>query len=468
MGDSLAKTVANLPVDEQRAWLDALSEDQLRELASLPWWFIGRPEQQLPDGEWSTWLLKTGRGWGKTRTGAEALTDLVLSTPTDKSGTPTEWAIFADTFSDVRKVCVEGPSGILRVLKSRNIEFNYNRSQWQIILSTGQVIHMIAADTSDAGRGLNLSGLWADEVFKWSYPYATWMEGITPALRIGKRPRAIVTTTPRRCDLNSLWSNSEDGSVVVTRGSMRDNADNLSEAQLRQMEELYGDTIIGRQELYGEDLDDTPGALWKAQDILVQTPPSEMKRTVIAIDPAVTVSETSDETGIVVCGKDQDGNLWVLDDKSGKFSAFEWAKRVNDLCEEWGADLIVYEDNQGGTSFMEILMNVNSYLPVRPIKAKVGKRLRAEPIAMLYEKHQVFHARNFAKLEDQLLTWDPEESTDSPDRLDAMVHGLAELAGTTIGSRYLQGLADVCGECNMPNAKGTVVCRYCHKPMVVS
>lgn len=468
MSDSLAKQISRLSLEQQQEWLDSLEDDLRIELAKNPWWFIGRPEQQMPIGNWSIWLMQTGRGWGKSRTGAENLAQLVLDSPTTADGAPTEWAIIAETFSDCRKICVEGPSGFRRVLIGRGLEegvhFDYNRSNWQITLKTGQIVHMLGADSSDVGRGLNLSGLWADEVAMWRYAYDTWTEGLSFALRIGKHPKAIVTTTPKPGHrLLRAWNKSDNGSIVLTRGSIEDNKDNLSRDQIQAFKDAYEGTRLWKQEGLGEFLEDVPGALWSYEDILVATPP-EMKRIIIAIDPAVTDTETSDETGIIVVGKGVDDTLWVLGDFSCKDSTFGWAKRVKNLYDEFQADLIVYEKNQGGDVQKEILHSLDPYLPVEAIQAKLGKKLRAGPIAMLYQQHKVFHSQHFEKLEDQYLTWDPE-SGESPDRLDAAVHGLLKIANISAGSRFLMDLADICPNCQSPNIKGSSICASCHQAM---
>lgn len=468
MTDSLAKQIAQLPLEAQQSWLDSLDPEVRLELARSPWWFVGRPEQQLPPGLWRIWLMQAGRGWGKSRSGAENFVQLVLDTPSD-DGVPTEWAVIAETFSDCRKICVEGPSGVRRVLRSKGLEedvhYVYNRSQWQIILNTGQIIHMLGADNADVGRGLNLAGLWADEICKWRYAHEIWHEGIGLALRIGKNPRAIVTTTPKPGHkLLKEWSRVTDGSVVVSRGSIEDNRDNLSSSQIQAFKDAYEGTRLWRQEGLGELLEDVPGALWKYEDILIAEAP-EMKRVIIAIDPAVTVSETSDETGIIVCGKGVDDNFYVLGDYSGKYSTFEWAKVVNNLFTEFNVNLIVYEKNQGGDTQKEILHSVNSYLPVKAISARQGKITRAEPVSLLYEQHRVFHVKHFETLEDQYLTWDPESAKDSPDRLDAAVHGITELSGANTVNRFLMELADLCPSCQFPNTKGASLCSSCHQPM---
>jgi phage terminase large subunit-like protein len=468
VSDSLAKQVAQLPLEEQEEWLDNLILELRLELARNPWWFIGRPEQIAPLGDWVIWLILAGRGFGKTRAGAENLIQWVLDNPTDDDGTPTEWAVIAETFSDCRKICVEGPSGIIRVLTNKGliegVHYHYNRSLWQIVFNSGQIIHMLGADNADVGRGLNLSGLWADELCKWRYALKTWQEGLFPALRIGKRPRAIVTTTPKPGHpLVKIWLERTTGAIVVTRGRMDDNKDNLSAAQLIEMHELYDGTRIGRQEIEGEFLTDVPGALWNYDSFKIK-PMGETKSIVIAVDPAITNTPDSDETGIVACAKGLDGEFYVLGDWSGKFSSFEWARRVDALFKELKADRVIVEKNQGGDAWEDILHNVNPYLPVKAISAKVSKRLRAGPVAALYEQGRVWHVEHFDKLENQMMTWEADD-LNSPDRLDALVHALTELSDVAPGSLFLKELADVCEECRMPNTKGVALCAYCRKPM---
>jgi phage terminase large subunit-like protein len=203
--------------------------------------------------------------------------------------------------------------------------------------------------------------------------------------------------------------------------------------------------------------------LWKLEMIRYK-PMGERKRVVIAVDPAVTNTAESDETGIVVCGKDVLNDLYVMGDHSCRDSVLGWAQRVNACYEEYEADLVVYESNQGADAIAEVLRSVNPYLPLKAVRAKVGKRLRAEPISALYEQGKVFHVKQFDKLEDQMLTWEADDPK-SPDRLDAMVHGMTELAGITAGSRFLLGLADICPNCQQPSPKGSELCNYCHEPM---
>ena len=256
------------------------------------------------------WLILSGRGWGKTRTGGEWLVKEIFQNPTTIDGTPTQWAIIAPRFSDTKNVCVEGPSGFIKALEHRGlkagVDYIYNKSSYKIIFTGGQVVHMFGADSPDAGRGLNLSGAWLDELAMWPYPYETWTEGLAPALRIGKRPRVVVTTTPKPIKLLRDWTTRTDESVYVTRGSTFDNAANLSETALAELKARYEGTRTGRQELYGELLDQAEGALWTREWIestrITKDQLPSLYRIIVAIDPAVTSGENSDETGIVTVG----------------------------------------------------------------------------------------------------------------------------------------------------------------------
>lgn len=472
MADSLAKQIALLPPDERQSWVKKLDPKAAQELAAKPWWFIGRPEQQQPSGDWSVWLILAGRGWGKTRTGAEWLIDQILAEPKTPEGIPTEWAIIAETFGDTRVMCVEGPSGILRVMNRRgmvkDIDYIYNRSAWTVVFKDGQRLHMFGADNPDAGRGYNLTGVWADEIAKWRYPYETWNEGIAPALRIGKHPRAVITTTPKPTKLLKEWVTRTDGSVYTTRGSTFDNEDNLSSTALHELKVRYEGTRIGRQELYGEILNDVEGALWNYTLIdpyrITELP--EMTRIVVSIDPATTSGEDADETGIIVVGKGTDGRGYVIADRSCRDTPLGWANRAIAAYEEFKADRIVAEKNQGGEMVEQTIRTVNPLVPYKGINAKQGKRLRAEPIAALYEQGRVSHLNTLKELETQMIEWVPDSGY-SPDRLDALVHGLAELGFAFGGSadRFFAGLAPSCPGCDMPNAREARACFSCGAPL---
>ena len=416
---------------------------------------LSRPNQLPPDGDWRIWCCIAGRGWGKSFVGAGWLCEQALMQPN------TEWAVVAPTFTDVRRTCVEGPSGIIKSLMPGQLKF-YNRSNGQITLSNGSKIHMISADEPDRARGLNLSGAWLDEFAAWRYE-ETWTAGLAPALRIGN-PQVVITTTPRPTKLLREFINRTDGSVVVTRGSTFDNAANLSEAALAELRNRYEGTRIGRQELYGELLTDTPGSLWSLEMIdstrLKEAP--ELVRIVVAIDPATTSGENADETGIICVAKGLDGRGYVLADRSCRDTPSGWAHRAIALFHEMKADRIVAEKNQGGDMVELTIRSVEPTIPFKGIVAKVGKRLRAEPIAALYEQGRVSHIGAFDLLEDQMTGWVPDSGY-SPDRLDALVHGLAELGLATGASadRFFAQLAPSCTACGIPNDVDAFNCKGC-------
>ena len=472
MALSLYDQIAGLSPDEREAWVKSLPEPVVGDLAKQPWWFIGRPEQQQPEGDWNVWLILSGRGWGKTRTGSEWLIQQILTHPKAPDGAPTEWAIIAETFGDCRTVCVEGPSGILRVMRRLGMvegqDFIYNRSSWQINFISGQRIHMFGADNPDAGRGFNLAGVWADEVAKWKYPYETWTEGIALALRIGDKPRAIVTTTPKPIRLLRDWTSRKDGSVFITSGSTFENEANLSQAALLELQSRYAGTRMGRQELYGELLDDIEGALWTRKMIddaritLDDLPP--LVRVVVAIDPAVTSGEESDETGIVVAGVTADSNFYVLADRSLRASPDTWARKAVDAYHEYKADRVLGEANNGGDMIGLLLRQVDNAVGYKKVTATRGKKVRAEPISALYEQGRVHHVGGFDELEDQMVTWTPE-SDSSPDRMDALVWALTELSSSGSAMMSLAALANFCPKCKMPAPKSSTVCPRCGTTM---
>ena len=443
---SAAMGLAELTVEQQQAWLAGLDDQILVEVARKEWWYVARPEQMLPPGgDWAIWLILAGRGWGKTRAGGETLVDWILASPYDIDGFPTEWLIVAETLQDGRKINARGPSGIINALRRRLIPYNY--AAWPtptITLGTGQIIHIQGAD-GDVGRGLNLAGAWLDELCKWPYPTESWTEGLAPALRArtpgNAKPRVVVTTTPKPIRLLVDWTTRRDGSVHLTRGSTFDNAINLSSSAVEEFKRLYGNSRIGRQELYAELLTDIEGALFSSRwldDARVKVAP-ELSFTVVSIDPAVSATETSDETGLVAVGRGLDGEDYVLADRSAKVVGFDAALRAWQLFIDIEADQMIYEDNQGMDWVRDVLVDAWKRLqeqgkvgggdaPVRAVRAMRGKRLRAEPVAARYEQGRVHHVGRLPILETQMTEWEPESGS-SPDRLDALVHGITALRG---------------------------------------
>ena len=403
-----------------------------------------RSGQHPPAGDESTWLILSGRGWGKTHVGAETLTDRIVAFPADAEERPTEWLIAGETFSDTRKICVEGPSGFLNALRRRGIGYVYNKSSWQITFTTGQVVHLQGGDDPDCGRGFNLAGCWLDEVAKWRYFEEAWADGLSFALRVGDNPQAIVTTTPKPKRWMRTWL--DDPTVAITQGSTFDNAANLPAAKLAELRSRYTGTRRGRQELYGEYLDDVEGALWSrgmfeqhrktADNWQAAIRDSMIVRLVIGVDPAVTSGEDADETGIVAAALMSDHRIWIVADRSCRDSPDGWARRIVSLYDELDADRVVAEVNNGGELVTSVLRPVKNTLPIDTVTASRGKRVRAEPVAALYEQGRVSHVGDLSKLEDQLVSWTPEDPG-SPDRMDALVWAVSSLTSRGAFARFM-------------------------------
>ena len=417
---------------------------------------LARPEQIPTDDDWTVWLYLAGRGAGKTRTAAEWIAWELVKTPKSRA------AVIAATFSDVRDTCAEGESGLIAILNRYGVLENYNRSMGEIKLTNGSRAKLFSAEEPDRLRGPQFHVAWCDEVAAWPKD-DTW-DQLQFGLRLGRHPQTIVTTTPRPVPLIKKLLERDDGSVHVVRGSTFDNAKNLAPSALAQLRSRYEGTRLGRQELFAELLTDTPGALW-TQDSLDSSRVKEfpeLVRIVVAVDPAVTSGEDSDETGIIVVGKGVDGRAYVLADRSCRLSPDGWARRAVQAFEDFKADRVVAEKNQGGDMVELTLRSVMPSIPYRGVVAKVGKRLRAEPIAALYEQGRVSHVGEFDKLESQMCEWLPDSGY-SPDRLDALVHGLAELdlARGSSADRFFAQLAPPCPNCGHPVAFDATGCSKC-------
>lgn len=387
----------------------------------------------------------------------------------------TEWAVVAPTGFDSRKCAEDLNVGIMNIAPQGILRDNhpYNRTLGDIYLKNKSIIHLVSADKPDRLRGFNLSGCWADELSSWRYP-DTWDLGLLPTLRDQRvDPRIVVTTTPKPVTLlrRLVEEPNDRGSIVITRGSTFDNADNLAPRFLDEMRARYEGTRRGRQELYGELLTDVEGAL-VSQDMidgprLRDLPEIHMVRIVVAVDPATTSGENADETGIIVCAKGIDNRGYILADLSCKESPDGWARIVAAAYDKYGADRVIAEKNQGGDMVERIVRSVHPNIAYKGVIAKVGKKLRAEPIAALYEQGKVSHVGYFEALEDQWTTWIPDAGTSqkSPDRVDALVHGLTELGliglpGVHVSS-WLEAEHPSCQVCSTPAPKGTLKCPKC-------
>lgn len=335
---------------------------------------------------------------------------------------------------------VEGESGILATAPPWNTP-KYEPSKRRLTWKNGAIATTYSADKPDQLRGPQHTGGWADELAAWRFVDA-W-DQFKFGLRLGNNPQAVITTTPRPTKIiRELLAGSYPTvtprgrklrrSVAVTKGSTFENKGNLAPTFLETIIAKYEGTRLGRQELYAEVLDDTPGALWKrAQLELLQLANPKllpaMERIVVSIDPAVSAEEGSDETGIISSGLGVDGDGYILDDLSGLFSPHEWATTSVKAYNDRDADRIIAEVNNGGDLVESTIRTVDQNVSYRAIHAKKGKALRAEPVAALYEQKRVHHAGSFPELEDQMCTWVPGVSKKSPDRVDAMVYGITDL-----------------------------------------
>jgi phage terminase large subunit-like protein len=379
-----------------------------------------------PEGEWRIWLLLAGRGFGKTRTGAELVRTGAVS------GSARRIAFVAPTAADARDVMVEGESGILTISPSRERPM-YEPSKRRLTWPNGAIATLFSADEPDRLRGPQHDLAWCDEVAAWRHPVAWDM--LMLGLRLGRRPRAVVTTTPRPTHLIRMLL--ADPLVVVTRGRTAENRGNLAPVFLDQIVRRYAGTRLGRQELDGELLDDVPGALWSRAviDAARASVASELARIVVAIDPAVMSGEQADETGIIVAGVDAGGQCYVLADISGRYAPAEWARAAIAAFRAHAADRVVAEINNGGEMVEATLRMIDPSVPFRAVRAARGKTARAEPVAALYEQGRVRHVGAFPQLEDQMCafvagalgSFDRGASGGSPDRVDALVWAITEL-----------------------------------------
>jgi phage terminase large subunit-like protein len=375
--------------------------------------------------------------------------------------------VLAPTFRDVRKTCIEGPTGLLRAMQEGEL-LAYRRNELQIRLVNGSVIYGYSAEEPERLRGANLAGAWCDELGSWRYPQ-TWYESLVPALRIGEHPRVVVTTTPRVTPLIRDLANRVDGSVHITRGSTWENAANLSAAALAELDRRYAGTRLGRQELEGELLEDVEGALWSRTDIdatrITRERMPQLVHIVVSIDPAVTSGEDSDETGIIVAAEGSDGHGYVLEDLTLRGSPDACMRKAVNAYYRHQADCIVAEVNNGGDFIRDLLRTVDPMVPYRDVRASRGKRVRAEPISALYEQHRVHHVGAFPDLEDQMCSWVPD-SLESPDRMDALVWAFSELKGIAAGS-WLSAYDTVyCESCSEPfTLADRTKCPHCKAPV---
>ena len=438
---SPASYLASLSEQERETWLASLTDKEKAELA-YNWDFWARPDQKAPPGDWFAWLILAGRGWGKTRTGAEWVRELARDYPGCRI------ALVAETAADARDVMIKGDSGLLSVDPTLSDE-SWSPTNRCVTWPNGSKAWTYNATEPDQLRGPQHHFAWVDELAKFRYDQAMW-DQIVFGLRLGDQPRVLITTTPQPKKLIKNLAASEH--THVTRGATKDNLANLARSAVEQMYDRYEGTRLGRQELEGEILGDIPGALWTRESIddnRLQVPPEDLERVFVADDPATSSEEGSDEHGIVVVAlaRDEDGYArgYVLEDASLRGTPEEWSKKAVHLYRKWSADKIIAEKNQGGEMVSFTIKSVDRSVPVELVHASRGKVVRAEPISALYEQGRIHHVGRHDKLEDQMCEFSVDNvrnaSTGSPDRVDALVWGLTKIFDKIAGRRQINKAA---------------------------
>lgn len=411
--------LAALPADERAQAITKIGADNLR----THWQSWAHAGQLAPAGEWRTWLLLAGRGYGKTRAGAEWVRGMA------EADGAARIALVAATMNEARAIMVEGDSGLLAIAPQTNRP-KWEPSRNRLVWKNGATATLFSGESPDALRGPQHHYAWCDELAKWAYGQATW-DNLQMGLRLGPQPRAVITTTPRPLAL--IRALMADCNVVVTRGAMTDNPF-LPKAFITAMDSAYAGTRLGRQELDGELIADLPGALWTRDRIaacrLRSAPP--LHRVVVAVDPPTSVGGGADACGIIAAGLGDDGRAYVIEDASLQGATPEgWARAVAECVARNGADRLIAESNQGGAMVASVLRAAGVSFPVKLVHASRGKVARAEPVAALYEAGRVSHIAIFPVLEDELCGLMAgggyEGPTRSPDRADALVYALTEL-----------------------------------------
>jgi len=442
----------NIDIDKLRDLTDEEADDLLH-----TWELWARPNQLepdyiLPSGEfWTTWLILAGRGFGKTRCGAETVIKWV------REGHCKRIALVAEDSADARDVMVEGESGIL-ACSPRDFKPKYEPSKRRLTWPNGAIATLFSAEDYDSLRGPQFDGAWCDELCKWRYAQEAW-DNLQFGLRLGDHPRQIVTTTPKPIRLLKDIILRSD--TAITKGSTMENLANLAPPFRKAVVEKYEGTRIGRQELNAEILDDVAGALWSRSlidgtrirpvDSVTPIHLPHLVRIVVSVDPAKEVGENAAETGITVVGKDLEGHGYLLEDVSIAGTPEEWGRAAVRAFDEWEADMLVYEANQGGEMVAAVLrqaakslkeegLRTADFIPMKAVHATRGKIVRAEPVSQLYEQGKFHHVGFFPELEDQLCEYTPDGSMGySPDRMDALVWAATELL---VGAIANEGLMD--------------------------
>lgn len=376
---------------------------------------IARDKQRLPKQSFENWLVLAGRGFGKTRTGAETVRLWCESNPIIH--------LVGATAGDVRDVMIEGPAGLMNIFPPGQTP-HYEPSKRKITFYNGSYAVLFSAEEPNRLRGPQCYKAWADELAAWKYDDA-W-DQLQFGLRLGDHPQCVITTTPRPTEI--IRGLVKDAETFVTKGSTFENKHNLSPSFLRKMQKKYEGTTLGRQELYAEILEDVEGALWTIgliSEHRVNNMP-DLVRAVVALDPSASSRKDSDEAGIIAAGVGRDGDYYVFEDGSGIFSPDEQSRETINLYKKYNLDALVYEKNNGGDWIPTVIKGIDKNINTQQVWASRGKETRAEPVAALYEQGKVHHVGNLPKLENEMTTWVPKLSK-SPNRVDALVWAISYL-----------------------------------------
>lgn len=416
--------------DDRKLRLIRELDEEQRQSLQHDWPLWSRRAQRPPQGDWTCWMICAGRGFGKTRAGAEWVRETAMLNGDARI------ALVAGSLGEARSIMVEGDSGVLAIAQDRNRPF-YEPSLKRLTWPNGATAFLYSAAEPESLRGPQHSHAWCDEIGKWpgvsNKAEAAW-DNLLMGLRLGPHPKVVATTTPRATRLlRRLVAEEKAGMTHVSRGTTFANAANLPARFVDTMRRQYGNTTLGRQELEGMLLEDIEGALWTRsllERCREEGSAAEFARVVIGVDPPA--SAHGDDCGIVVCALDTGGGAAVLADCSvGPASPETWARAVAEAARVWKADRVLAEANQGGAMVESVLRAADISLPLKLVHASRGKTARAEPVAALYEAGRVRHAGMFAALEDQLCGLMAggayEGPGRSPDRADALVWALTEL-----------------------------------------
>ena len=436
MNAQLAFTVEDLRRRRPEEVLALLAAEPDQRLVSLlyDWDFWARPNQRLPAGDWVYWFIRAGRGWGKTRVGAETTRVWVRGFKYVN--------LIGATADDARDIMVEGESGILTICPPDERPY-YNRSARRLSWPNGAISLIFTADEPERLRGKQHEKLWCDEPAAWRYPEA-WDQAKF-GLRLGHRPQAVLTSTPKPTQL--IKEIEADPATIVTHGITQENELNLARKFISIITKRYEGTRLGRQELGAEILDDNPGALFKRAIIDADRLTKErflaavkhgdivIERVVVGVDPNASADldspGDSDECGIVTCARatHRDGSVhgYCLRDSSAVLTPAAWGRAAVRDYHDHEADRIVGEENNGGDMVEATIRNVDEDVAYKGVHATRGKMTRAEPVGALSEQHRLHHVGAFPELEDQLCEYNPLTYKRSPDRLDAYVWAFTEL-----------------------------------------